>query len=131
MKGAYVVSVDPGLIEAAVRALHAIPGWAASGLEWAGDDAFMARDSGTGGLFHMYVSPISFESEGGPVVPRPGVALPVDEPLTSYLVECRWEEQFARTVRELAALTVHGVWVIDGNGVVWDARDVSPTAVQL
>ena len=66
-----------------------------------------------------------------PVHPRPGVTLPVDRALSTYMVECRWEDQFVRTVRALAALTGEGVWVIDGDGVVWDAAAVDAAAVRL
>lgn len=66
-----------------------------------------------------------------PLLQTAGATLPVDQPLTSYLVECRWEGQFVRTVRELAALTGEGVWVIDGDGVVWDAAVVDAAAVRL
>ena len=131
MKGAYVVSADDGLVGRVVHAVTGTPGWAGCDRAWSDTDHVMLRDSVTGGQFLLYVSPGSFKEDGVPVYPRPGVSLPADRRLTSYLVECRWEEQFVRTVRALAALTGEGVWVIDGDGVVWDAAAVDAAAVRL
>ena len=131
MKGAYVVSPDPDLVDGVARAAAAHPGWAGCELGWFEGDQVMLRDLTTGGLFLMYVSPVPFDADGVPVVLRSGTELPIDRPLTSYLVDCRWEEQFVRTVREVAGLARDGAWVIDGNGVAWDAANVDPERVQL
>lgn len=131
MKGAYVVSPDAGLVDSVVQAAAAHPGWAGCEVGWSEGDQVMLRDVTTGGLFLMYVSSIAFDGDGVPVVPLPGVELPADRPLTTYLVECRWEAQFVRTVREVAGIARGGAWVVDGSGVAWDAADVDPTRVML
>lgn len=131
MKGAYVVSPDPDLVDGVVRAVAANPGWAGCELGWCEGDQVMLRDLASGGLFLMYVSSVPFDGDGVPVVPLPGVELPADRPLTTYLVECRWEEQFVRTVRDVAGVARDGAWVIDGSGVTWDAANVDPTSVVL
>lgn len=131
MKGAYVVSADRDLVGAITRAAVAGGDWASSEVMWSEDDRVMLRDRVTGGQLLMYVSPVRFEDDGVPVRPRPGVVLPASPALQSYLVECRWEEQFARTVRAVAALTGEAVWVVDGDGVVRNASDVDPAAIRL
>ena len=46
-------------------------------------------------------------------------------------IECRWEDLFVSFVGRLAELLPNPSWVVDGDGVVWPATQVDPSAVRL
>ncbi|GEK23163.1 hypothetical protein CXY01_36830 [Cellulomonas xylanilytica] len=50
---------------------------------------------------------------------------------TAVSIECRWEDLFVSFVGRLAALLPNPSWVVDGDGVVWPAAQVDPSAVRL
>jgi hypothetical protein len=49
----------------------------------------------------------------------------------AYAVECRWEDLFVEITEEIGAGLTEAVWVVDGNGVLWPARNLDPQALRL
>lgn len=87
-----------------------------------------------GRLFTLYERvPVGTEWEfrDGPVRPAEGVQVPDLDRVTACPFECRWPDLVAR-LAEMAAIVSEGpVWVLDGDGVVWDAGAVDPAKVRL
>ncbi|WP_282695780.1 hypothetical protein [Streptomyces sp. CC208A] len=86
-----------------------------------------------GHLFTLYeVDPSAdWDWREGPDSLRPGVQVPDMANATACMVECRWEEMFARVVHRISANLSRATWVLDGDGVLWDASDVDPSEVCL
>ena len=135
MKGAYLLTFDRDLIGKVTEVAGSAecPAFAKSGLSWADDRHVMLVDHETGGKLLICSTPpeVAWDFRDPPHFPLPGVALPYMSSVVGYGVDCRWEEQFARTVREIAHLVDGGAWVLDGDGVVWDATAVDPERVRL
>jgi len=51
--------------------------------------------------------------------------------VTACPFEFRRPDLAARLVREIAKAGGSPTWVLDGDGVVWDARDVDPSKMRL
>lgn len=62
---------------------------------------------------------------------RGGVTAPDLGRLCGCSIECRWEDLFASVVREVARAAGETCWVVDGDGVIWDAAHVDPNLVRL
>jgi len=136
MKGAYLLTFDRDLIGKVTEVAGSAecPAFAKSGLSWADDRHVMLVDDETGGqllIYRAFGDGLDWDFRDPPHSPIPGVTLPDMETVLGYMVECRWEEQFARTVREIAHLVDGGARVLDGDGVVWDATAVDPDRVRL
>lgn len=63
--------------------------------------------------------------------PREGVTAPDMDLVRVCVIECRWEDLFANVVREVAHAVREPCWVVDGDGVIWDAANVDPTLIRL
>ena len=50
--------------------------------------------------------------------------------LTGYAVECRWEQMFCEVIGALDA-RVGSLWVVDGDGVLWPAKQLDASRIQL
>ena len=50
--------------------------------------------------------------------------------LAGYAVECRWEQMFCDVVGALGA-RVAPLWVVDGDGVLWSARELDRARLRL
>jgi hypothetical protein len=67
----------------------------------------------------------------GPLTPAPAVQLPDLSAAVALSVECRSAVVLADYVARFAVVVVGESWVLDGNGVVWNASAVDPAKVQL
>jgi hypothetical protein len=50
---------------------------------------------------------------------------------SSWYIECRSEEVFARILREAALLSPGRLWVLDSNDVLWPAEAIDPARIVL
>lgn len=66
-----------------------------------------------------------------PHFPAPGVTMPDFAQVVPYDASCHSESRFAHLVRVVAELSGKPAWVLDGNDVLWDARNVDPDRVLL
>jgi hypothetical protein len=127
MKGAFLIAPDGGLFETARNVLLSLGGRASvDGL------VVQLRDE-TGGLFTAYPVPpeLDWEFKDGPLRPASGVNIPDLSSMNGLAIECRNEFQFSTLVRAIAESSTVNMWVVDGDGVVWRARDVDASLVRL
>jgi hypothetical protein len=126
MKGAFLVTNDPQFFEIAKDllvsrgALYVVEAGAVQ-IGGGGDDVFTLYNS----------AEPEWEYRLGPFTPAPGVVVPNMSAVMGFAVECNSEEFFAGIVREIALVSGEPTWVLDGDGVVWAAREVDPTGVRL
>lgn len=96
-------------------------------------DAVQLTDT-AGRLFTLFDRvPIGTEWEvfEGPFTTRPGVRMPDMRRVSVCPFECRWPD-FVAQVAEVAARTKEGwTWLLDGDGVVWNATAVDSSLVRL
>ncbi|GEN80502.1 hypothetical protein [Actinotalea fermentans] len=136
MKSAYFLSHDPLLFEKARQAVRETGRdiWHGCELTYEGDDELQVREVATDHLFtlenredpkygYLYKSP--------PHYPEPGVTMPDLETAIPYGAVCRWEDLFVRLVRVITEISGEPAWILDENGVIWDARNVDPDRVLL
>lgn len=128
MKSALLVSYRADLFETAVAALRRVALEVAEAKDYA-----QVTHSG-GRLLTIFGAPHeetlrSLREEEN--TPREGVASPDMDKVRVCVIECRWEDLFAGAVREVADAVGEPCWVVDGDGVIWDAANVDPSLVRL
>ncbi len=85
-----------------------------------------------GTVVTAYTSPeIDREIYNGPLVPASGVDVPDPLEVHACMIECRSEYVFAELVKSLALELQGRSWILDGDGLVWDAGLVDPRRVRL
>ncbi|WP_418062384.1 hypothetical protein [Pimelobacter simplex] len=82
--------------------------------------AFERAPAGTEGEFNV-----------GPFWAAPGVTLPEMSKVVACPFECRWVDLVVRIADLVARSSERPTWLLDGDGVVWDAEHVDPGAVSL
>lgn len=129
--GGFLIALDDGLYRRVANALIGLGGIeATAGL---GGGVVQLSD-GEGRLFTLYErvpAGTEWEVHDGPFVRAPGVRLPDMERVTACPFDCRWPDVVAR-LADVAARTAEApTWVLDGDGVVWNAESVDPGGLQL
>jgi hypothetical protein len=124
MKSAFIVSADPRFWSVATEIL------VKRGASIAED--VIQLDHPSGYLFTLFrMTEPTDEAVREPLVAAPGMQQVPDLSGTEvYVAECRSEALFVDVVRDLAQ-AAHGTWVIDGDDVVWDAREIDAAALRL
>ncbi|WP_374008775.1 hypothetical protein [Leifsonia sp. LS-T14] len=80
----------------------------------------------------VFPSDKAYEQE----VTEPPIAIRGTPPSTSLsglswcVVECRWEDIILHWIQQLAPLT-GGLWVLDGDGVLWNSNDLVAGEIRL
>jgi hypothetical protein len=131
MKGGFLVGLDQDLFARAADVLSVLGGTVAADLD-NGRVAQLVDESGR--RFTLYETvPVGTEWEyrDGPFQPAAGVQVPDMGQVVACPFECRWEDMASRTVHAIASAVETPVWVLDGEGVIWDAHAVDPRAVRL
>ncbi|MFE0642644.1 hypothetical protein ACFW2Y_13665 [Streptomyces sp. NPDC058877] len=125
MKGAYLISTSTDLFDKIHSILLEVGAKAAADV--------VQLDDGQGHLFTVYEADPSLDWDWreGPFSLRREVQMPDLAGAVACMVECRWEAMFARVVQHISAHLPQTAWVLDGNGVLWDASDVDPSEVCL
>lgn len=131
MKGGFLVAVDRGLFARASSVLVQLGG--AQGIdERVGAVTQLADDEGR--LFTLYrdVSQgTDWEVRQGPFIAAPGVQIPDMRTVTACPFECRWPDLVVRVAASVVGDADVSTWVLDGDGVVWDAKAVDLLDVRL
>lgn len=123
MKGASVVCWNQQFLVQAEKVLRR------SGYNVAGDERCLQLREGGRSL-------LAYRSEGlmtelrYDIDPKSHPALFSDGAL-GFLVDCRWEEMFCRVMMCLWEGGDMDFIVVDGNGVVWDAKSLDPARIIL
>lgn len=127
MKGAFLVTEDVKLFEVAKRVLLRLGGQVSA------DDAVAQLRDETGGLFTVYRVPpeAEWEFKTGKLTPAPRSTLPDMSLMKGIAIECRNEFTFVTVVRAIAKTIAREAWVVDGDGMVWCAREVNPAQIRL
>lgn len=87
-----------------------------------------------GRLFTLYErvpNGTEWEFREGPVVPAVGVSVPDLQRVVACPFECRWPSLVADLAKMAAAVSGGSLWVLDGDGVAWDASRVDPARLCL
>lgn len=130
MRGGFLIGLDAGLYERAMRSLEAL------GAEVAAHDlgGAVQLTSEDGVLFTLFERiPVGAESEirKGPFRSAAGVQLPDMSRVTACPFECRSPELVSSLARAIAVATGAPTWVLDSDSVVWDAKLVDPKLILL
>lgn len=131
MRGGFIIAVDRGLFARASSALVALGGTQA--IDEMGD-GLVQLAHGDGNLFTLYervFEGTEWEVREGPFTAAPGVRLPDMHIVTACPFDCRSPELTARVADAVARTAEASTWVLDGDGVVWDAEAVDPLKVRL
>lgn len=72
-----------------------------------------------------------WEYREGPFTESPGVQVPDMQKVTACLFSCRWPDMVVRLAQVMASRTRGPLWLLDGDGVIWDAAAVDPVAATL
>ncbi|MBM7518651.1 hypothetical protein JOD66_003618 [Nocardioides nitrophenolicus] len=130
MRGGFLIALDDGLFIRASSALVMLGGVEAVD----GDGNRLVQVSDEGRLFTLYdrVSEgTEWEVHEGEFSAATGVELPDMRNVTACPFECRWPDLAIRLSDAVARTTEAPTWLLDGDGVVWDAETVDPTTVRL
>ena len=131
MSGGFLIALDRDLYRRVAAALVELGGvTAADDLE--GEVVQLTDD--TGRLFTLYEkvpTGTEWEVHEGPVTAARGVDPPQMQRVTACPFECRWPDMVAH-LADVAARTAEApTWLLDGDGVLWNAESVDAAEVQL
>lgn len=131
MGGGFFIALDGGLYGRVAAALLGLGG--ISTVDDGSGEVVQVAD-GAGRLFTLYESVprgTEWEVHDGPFTAAPGVSLPDMRRVVACPFECRWADLVARLADRAARTSEVPTWVLDGDGVVWNADGVDPSAVRL
>lgn len=131
MRGGFLVALDGRLFQRAAHALFVL-GAASAADDFGGGVVQLTDDSGR--LFTLYErvpDGTEWEVREGSFTPAPGVQPPDMEAVTACPFECRWPDLLARLGVVMARTAEAPTWVLDGDGVIWDAEAVDQLEVRL
>lgn len=125
MKGAYVFSGEPRMFDAFADALVEAGGSRSDGVAQHIDAEGRA------------LTVFSHRAEDDPDVMEPPIeyrgrrpARPLSE-LSCCVVECRWEDVFIGWMHVLSETLRTPIWILDGDGVLWDQGTAESGSVRL
>jgi len=131
MSGGFFLSRDDRLFERAAATLMRIGGVKAAN-DLGGDIVQYADDAGH--LFTLYEKVprgTEWEVREGPFTAAPGVEPPDMQVAFPCPFECRWPELVVRLADDIARTAEAPTWILDGDGVIWDAGAVDPQKICL
>jgi hypothetical protein len=131
MRGGFLIAVDRGLFVRSARALVALGAPQPSGID---RDQVVQFSDPVGRLFTLFErvpEGTEWEVRDGPFVAGPGVNPPDMEFVYACPFECRWPDLVADLTKAIAYTTEAPTWVLDGDGVIWDAEAVDSQRVRL
>lgn len=131
MKGASLIALDRDLFQRAAAAIVGF-GQVRTGTDLEGQVVQLTDEKGR--LFTLYEGipeGTEWELREGPFSVADGVVLPDMQRVIGCPFECRWEDLVVSLAAAIARASDEPTWVLDGNGVVWNAEAVDPAAVVL
>ena len=131
MSGGFLISVDPDLYQRVAAVLIDLGGVVAAD-DVAGDAVQLTDDEGR--VFTLYERVVPGTEWGvseEPVTAAPGVRPPDMGQVIACPFECRWPDMVAHLADRAARTAEAPTWLLDGDGVVWDAESVDPGKVHL
>jgi hypothetical protein len=82
-------------------------------------------------LYERVPEGTDWEVREGPFMPAQGVQPPDMQLVIACPFECRWPDLVAVVADTVARTAEAPTWVLDGDGVIWDAEAVDPLRVRL
>ncbi len=131
MRGGFLIAADGDLYRRASSALVELGG--ATAMDDPEGEVVQYAD-GQGHLFTLYgrvPGGTEWEVREGPVTAADGVDLPDMQHVVACPFECRWPDLVARIAAATATRSDARTWLLDGDGVLWDARAVNAAQVRL
>lgn len=131
MSGGFLLALDHELFDRSVAALISLGGTRA--VEELGGRLVQHADA-AGRLFTLFEevpNGTEWEVREGPFIAAPGAKVPDMRTVVACPFECRWPDVAARLADIIARTSEAPTWVMDGDGVVWDAKAVDPHNVRL
>ena len=131
MSGGFLVARDRGLYDRAAQVLVAL-GAVSANDDLGGGVVQFTDDSGR--LFTLYErvpDGADWEVREGPFTPAQGVQAPDMQLVIACPFECRWPDLVALLADTVARTAEAPTWVLDGDGVIWDAEAVDLPRVRL
>lgn len=131
MRGGFLLSLDEPAFEQASSTLGRLGAHVAR--DNTGQHVAQWRDE-SGRLFTLFerVPEVALaEVHEGPFFPQGGIELPDMSRVVGAPFECRWRDIVVRMFAAIAAGSDQPMWLLDGNGNVWDAAAVDPDRVVL
>ena len=131
MGGGFVIAIDGGLYRRAAVALVALGGVRAvddlvGGMVQVADKA--------GRLFTLYErvpEGTDWEVRDGDFTAALGVQLPDMHRVMACPFECRWPDLVTLCADRIGRTAEVPTWILDGDGVVWNADNVDPNGITL
>lgn len=130
MSGGFFLAHDDRLFERAAAALKQLG--AIQAVDDLGGDIIQYTDD-SGRLFTLYEhvpTGTEWEVRDGPFDAAPGVDPPDILAAVACPFECRWTDLAVRLADVIARTAEAPTWVLDGDGVIWDAEAVDPMRVR-
>lgn len=131
MSGGFLIALDSGLYPRVAAALVELGGTTA--IDNLGGEVVQLADEEER-LFTLYErvpEGTEWEFRAGPFTVARGVHPPDMLRVTACPFECRWPDMVARLAYVAARAAEAPTWVLDGDGVIWDAQAVDAAEVQL
>lgn len=126
-----MIATDRMLFDRSVRALTELGGVQAVDSDGGGVVQLSDTDGLIFTLFERVPEGTEWEVHEGPFTGAPGVSVPDMKSVIACPFECRSPDLVARLSDAIARTTEASTWVLDGDGVIWDAEAVDPRAVCL
>lgn len=129
--GGFLVGYDHGLYARASKTLIKLGGIEAPDA-LGGAVVQVADDDGR--LFTLWeeIPPgTEYEAYEGPFTVADGVQLPDTEKMVACPFVCRWADLTARMAQVIARTAETPTWLLDGDGMFWDAKAVDPLHLRL
>ncbi|MDR6120083.1 hypothetical protein QE370_003267 [Aeromicrobium sp. SORGH_AS981] len=130
MKGAFLLALDPGLFEQAASVLVALGGERSPG----DIDRVVQMPAPAGRFFTLFADlppETVWEVREGPFEILDGVVAPDMSLVHACPFECADEVFASDIVARIAEATDSVRWILDGDGVLWDAATVDPAGLRL
>ena len=129
--GGYLVAHDNGLYERASAALIELGGLQTTAA-LGGAVVQVADDEGRlFTLFEKVPAGTEWDAYEGPFTTATGVQLPDTNVMIACPFNCRWPDLLSRMAGVIARTAEAPTWIMDGDGMFWDARAVDPLLVRL
>jgi hypothetical protein len=129
--GGFLLAIDERLFHRAAAALTDLG--ALQAVDDLGGDIVQYSDQ-EGRLFTLYEhvpAGTEWEVRDGPFEAAPGVNPPDMHTVVACPFECRWADLAVQLADAIARTAEAPTWVLDGDGVIWDAEAVDPLKVRL
>lgn len=131
MRGGFIIAADRALFDRAALGLLALGGTQAVDDDGGGVVQFADAEGRLFTLYERVLQGTDWEVREGPFTAAPGVRPPDMRLVAACPFDCRWPDLAVRVADVIARTAEASTWVLDGDGVIWDAEAVDPLKVRL